>query len=129
MKRMFLLFAAMLCLSLWGVAQTSQDATQPNPSATSSGNASMTVDGCLGGSAGAYTITDKTSGTTYKLEGSTSKMAAHVGHEVQVTGTTSGGSSDSSASSASSASAMGGGSQTLTVTSFKHVAATCSASK
>lgn len=137
-----LVLAALLCCGLWAFAQTDNQAAQPNmsgqtagaPSATStsSGNSTMTVDGCLSGSAGNYTLTDKTSGTTYTLAGDTSKLSDHVGHEVRVTGTMSG--SGSSASSASNATASGntsamGGQQTITVRSMKHVAATCTASK
>ena len=137
-----LVLAALLCCGVWAFAQTDNQAAQPNtmgqtagapsPTATSSGSPTMTVDGCLSGSAGNYTLTDKTSGTTYTLAGDTSKMSDHVGHEVRVTGTMSG--SGSSATSASSAAASGdtsamGGHQTLTVSSMKHVAATCSASK
>ncbi len=142
MRKVLLLCTALLCLSLWGIAQTDRAAAQANtsgqtagapaPNSTTSGNPAMTVDGCLNGSAGDYTLTDKASGTTYKLEGNTAKMAAHVGHEVQVTGTASG--SGSSASSAANATASGnmsgmGGSQALTVSSFKHLAGSCPASR
>ena len=137
-----LVLAALLCCGLWAFAQTSNDAAQPNtggqtagaPSAssTSSGSMAMTVDGCLSGSAGSYTLTDKASGMTYNIAGDTSKLSDHVGHEVRVTGTMSG--SGSSASSAANATASGntsamGGQQTITMTSMKHVAASCSASK
>ena len=51
-------------------------------------NASVT-EGCLGGSAPNYTLTDK-AGTAYKLNmppnADTSKLASHVGESVQVQG-------------------------------------------
>ena len=80
-----------------------------------------TVQGCLQGSNGSYTLTDK-SGTTYQLAGDTSKLSDHVGHEVKITGTTSG----SSATSSSMGAPAGGTQQpTLTVESMKRVSKTC----
>ena len=136
MKKSILVLAALLCTSLWAVAQTdtpnATGQTAGAPSASSSSSSSMTIDGCLSGSAGAYTLTDKLSGTTYNLTGNTAKLADHVGHEVKVTGTASGSSSSASSTasdtSSGSSSAMGA-SKTISVSSFKHVAATCSASK
>jgi len=74
------------------------DATQTQPSkpgsadqAGSQGRASKApiTEGCLGGSAPNYTITDNT-GTPYKLtmppNADTSKLASHVGESVQVQG-------------------------------------------
>ncbi len=168
MRKLILTAVALMCSGLWAVAQSSstpdtssspsgqsasspsssssssgmsgsQSATSPSSSASSSG--STTVDGCLAGSAGNYTLKDKATGTTYTLSGPTSALAAHVGHELQVTGTTSGSSAASSSGSASSSasspssstsstpsSASGaGGSQTLNVTSAKMVSSSCSA--
>lgn len=50
------------------------------------GSAKRTVQGCLQGSDGNYTVTEK-SGRTYSLLGDMSKLTAHVGHEVRITGT------------------------------------------
>jgi hypothetical protein len=61
-------------------------------------------------------------GTTYQLQGNTSKLSAHVGHEVQITGSTSSG---SAASSPTSSSQSAGTQPTLMVQSFKHIAKTC----
>jgi hypothetical protein len=74
------------------------------------------VEGCVGGAAGAYTLTDA-SGKTYQLAGDTSKLADHVGHQVQVSGTTGGGDSGGAAPA--------GGQQTITVKKVKMLAATC----
>jgi hypothetical protein len=137
MKRTILVFAAVLCSGLWAFAQS---ATQGYPSGqtagapmagTSNGNATVTVDGCLSGSAGSYMLKDKTSGTTYNLTGNTSKLGPHVGHEVQITGTpssASGANASGSATSSGSASGMGG-ENTLRVSSMKHIAASCTASQ
>ena len=135
-----LVLAAFLCCGLWAFAQTDSSAAQPNTSgqtagapsasATSSSGSTTTVDGCLAGSAGSYTLTDKATGTVYNLSGDTSKLSAHVGHEVKITGSTSAsGSNPGSASSAASSGSSMGGQETLNVTSMKHVAATCTASK
>lgn len=141
-----LLLSSMLLCAMWVVAQTSPNSSSsqssnsngqmPTSSQTSSqssdnGNGSeMTVRGCLSGSSGNYTLTSD-SGTTYQLAGDTSKLSDHVGHEIEVKGTTSPSSSSSSSgtmgSSGSSGSSSGGTSQqTLNVTSMKHIATSCS---
>ncbi len=139
-----LLLAAILMLgATWAWAQSypsqqsdqnqSNTATQSQQTqSSSSATSGTTIEGCLGGSAGSYTLTAK-DGTMYQLTGNTDKLAKHVGHEIQVTGT---------ASSASSTSTSGTGSQTGTatnpsanssqqsfdVTSFKHISGHCSTS-
>jgi hypothetical protein len=70
-------------------------ATQTQPSTPGSANQAgqasnaPVTEGCLGGSAPNFTITDKT-GTAYKLNmppnADTSKLASHVGESVQVQG-------------------------------------------
>ncbi len=106
-------------------AQT-QSQSQPSAPATSP----TTIEGCLGGSAGSYTLTAK-DGTIYQLTGNTDKLDKHVGHEVQITGTespatsTSGtGSQTGTATSPSANSSQ----KTFDVTSFKHLAKSCSMS-
>jgi hypothetical protein len=136
MKRTILVFAAVLCSGLWAFAQSDaqgypsgQTAGAPTAS-TSNGNATVTVDGCLSGSEGSYLLKDKASGTTYNLTGNTSKLGAHVGHEVQITGTPSnapsGVNSSASATSSGNASAMAG-QNSLRVSSMKHIATSCTA--
>jgi hypothetical protein len=129
-----LMFAAVLLLSVaWLQAQQSSQAgsspsagaqTSSSQSGEKSGDpaGSKTVEGCLQGSNGNFTLTDS-AGTTYQLQGDTSKLTEHVGHEVQIKGSASSaaGSSPSSGSMAGSAA----GSQTLTVESVKHIAKTC----
>jgi hypothetical protein len=115
MKNMLLMTLFTLAMLAWGAAQqagsapntgqnssspSSQapDATQTQPSTPGSADQagsrnqdSNTPDfeGCLGGSAPNYTLTDK-SGTAYKLNmpanADISKLASHVGESVQVKG-------------------------------------------
>ena len=138
-----LLLSVLLLGATWVVAQ---DSSTPSSSGSQSGSSSSTsqtgsssssgqmgtsgsssqmgssahhsVEGCLSGSDGKYTLTDK-QGTTYQLTGDTSKLAEHVGHEVKVMGSTGSGSSAATGASA-------GSGQTLDVTSVKHISKTCS---
>jgi Protein of unknown function (DUF5818) len=127
--RRLLLFASVLLLGAsWAVAQDSTAPSQTNSGQTSSqasasqsdssGAGTQTVQGCLSGSNGKYTLTDD-QGKSYDLAGDTSKLANHIGHEVKITGTV------GSASASSSGSQMGSSGQTLEVTSMKHVSKTC----
>jgi hypothetical protein len=126
MKHLMLLSVLLFGVS-WAVAQDSTPAQSPDSSATASQTAAgqnttgskASVQGCLSGSDGNYTLTDK-QGMTYNLTGDTSKLAEHVGHEIKVTGTT-GGSTASGASSGG----MDNSAQTITVASVKHISKTC----
>ncbi len=75
-------------------SSTTTQTTTTQTTSTSSDNS--TIEGCLNGSAGNYTLTD-TSGKSWQLSGDTSKLSDHVGHQVRVTG-----------SEASASSGMGG---------------------
>ena len=135
MKKTMIVILMLLLCGLWAFAQQSypsssapsgQDQSQSQSSASSQSKDSnqTTVRGCLNGSDGNFTLTSD-SGTTYKLGGDTSKLTAHVGHEVEITGTTSQGSASSAGAAASSTSSS---EQTLDVTKMKHIAKTCSSS-
>jgi len=126
------MFAAVLLLSAaWLQAeQYPQSGSSPSGGAQASSSqgrdssgSKTTVEGCLAGSDGNFTITDS-SGTTYQLQGDTSKLTEHVGHEVQIKGTTSG-SAGSNPSSGAAAGSSAGSQQTLNVDSVKHMAKTC----
>ena len=104
-------------------AQTPPSTSGQTHSRASSGM-NKTVEGCLQGSNGSFTITDR-AGKTYQLAGDTSKLTDHVGHEVQITGSTSG--SDASASSTTPGAASGGQEATINVEKIKHVSKTCAA--
>jgi uncharacterized protein DUF5818 len=117
MRQIFLILSIMLLGLTWAVAQDSTGA--PSSRAGQSASGQTTVEGCLSGSNGNFTLTDK-HGTTYQLTGDTATLTEHVGHEVKVTGT-----SSSGAGGSESASAGAGSSQTLQVSSVKHVSKTC----
>ena len=137
MRQLLLLVSVLLLGLSWAVAQNSTTSSQSPDSTGSaqstgssagSGQASrtgtgaqMSVEGCLSGSNGNYTLTEK-NGMSYQLTGDTAKLSEHVGHEIKVTGTS--GSSASAESSTGAASGAAGG-QTLQVTSVKHVSKTC----
>jgi Protein of unknown function (DUF5818) len=132
MRKLFLLLSILLLGLSWAIAQES---TTPSSSSSSqsdstgnSGRAArtgaggqMSVEGCLSGSNGNFTITDK-NGTSYQLTGDTAKLSEHVGHEVKITGTAATAGTGASGSTESSAEGTG---QTLQVTSVKHISKTC----
>lgn len=74
-----------------GASQSQPSTPGSADQARSQGQASNApvTEGCLGGSAPNYTVTDK-AGSTYKLNippnADTSKLASHVGESVQVAG-------------------------------------------
>lgn len=124
---------------------TSSTTTQTTTTQTTqtSSNSSTSIEGCLSGSAGNWTLTDQ-SGKTWQLAGDTSKLSDHVGHQVRLMGSdnsssASGSSSPSSSSPSSSnpsssAGAPGAGSSsgtqsTFTVNKVKMISSTCSTSK
>jgi hypothetical protein len=124
MKKMILLSSMLVLSAVFALAQYgSQDnSNQNNTGSQSSMGSKMTVVGCLSGSDGNYSLTDK-SGTMYNLTGDTAQLQAHVGHTISVTGT-----NTPSTSSSGQSGAMSSPSdthQTLMVTSFKHVSPNC----
>jgi hypothetical protein len=125
MYKTLMLALVLLFSAAWLQAQQSYpqpDASQA--SGTTSGqtmSGQTTVEGCLQDSNGNYTLTDK-SGAMYQLTGDTSKLSDHVGHKVQITGTTAG---SGSASSASGAGSPGSQQAILEVKSMKHISKTC----
>ncbi len=121
MARTFLLAISLLASAAWLQAQSQYPQTGSSQKGASA-SGQTTVEGCLQGSDGNYTLTDK-SGTTYQLQGDTSKLSAHVGHEVQITGSTT---SASSATSPTTGTPAGATPQpTLTVQNMKHLSKTC----
>jgi hypothetical protein len=115
--KQLLSIALLLLGSAWLFAQSS--ANNPGDSNTKTAGSAISVQGCLGGSDGNYTLTDG-QGTTYQLTGDTSKLSAHVGHEVKVTGT-----AGSASAAASGGAGDAGAQQTLRVASMKHISKTC----
>ena len=115
MIKVAMLAVAVLASTAWLQAQQ-----HPPDTSKQTGSSQHKVDGCLQGSDGNFTLTDS-SGTTYQLHGDTAKLTEHVGHEVQITGSTSGGADDS----ANSSSAGTASQPSLNVKSIKHVSKTC----
>lgn len=119
-------------------ASSSTTQTTTTQTTQTSNNSSTSIEGCLSGSAGNWTLTDQ-SGKTWQLAGDTSKLSDHVGHQVRLMGTdnsssASGSSSPSSSNPSSSAGAAGAGSSsgtqsTFTVNKVKMISSTCSTSK
>ena len=112
MSKMLVLALTLLCSAAWLQAQDQNSQNPPDSSAPAASQTS--VKGCLQGSDGNFTLTSD-SGTTYSLQGDTSKLSDHVGHEVRITGTTANASSSNS----------NGSQPTLTVEKFKHISKTC----
>lgn len=125
MRKTFMLGIVLLTSAIWLQAQQSYPQSGGTQSSDqgmsqSSGQSmskSMTVRGCLQGTNGSYTLMDE-KGMTYQLSGDTSKLAEHVGHEVQITGTTSGASQTGSSSAQQ---------QMLEVKHMKHISTSCKA--
>ena len=153
MRKLYLITSILLLSSVWLAAQTypssggaaqqpsttspstapSQtsptQSTAPDTSATSTDKDS--VEGCLSGSAGNFTLTDS-AGKSWQLAGDTSKLTEHVGHMVRLSGSQSGGSSSPSSSGASGAAGAGSSASsggTFTVSKVKMISSSCPTSK
>lgn len=127
MKRSCLM-AATLLVSLWVFAQGGsppgqQPSTQTSSEATAGDRTGQTIEGCLAGSGGSFTLTES-SGKTYQLAGDTAKLGEHVGHMLRISGSEKNAGADPSGGS-SSASAQ----PTFTVQKVKMVSASCPTSK
>ena len=105
MRKWSLITAILLLSSAWVVAQSSStpptvpdnsqqypssSGQKPDTSQTSAppagpDKAAQSIEGCISGAAGAFTLTDA-SGKTYQLGGDTTKLADQVGHQVQISG-------------------------------------------
>ena len=137
MKRTLVASLLLFVCSLWVYAQQSSpsSSSQSSPSTqaeSSSSGSNQTVQGCLEQSGSNYVLTAD-SGTKYQLQGDTSQLSAHVGHEVQISGSTASAQPPAAAageagssSSSSAGSSSNSNHQTLTVSSLKHVSNTCS---
>ena len=128
-----LLFTAFLLLSVtWALAQDSSAAGQSSQSGMSSGS-ETSIEGCLNGSAGNFTLISST-GITYQLTGASDDLSKHVNQQVRVRGTQSAAAAPSntsptSSSSAPSPSSSSAASQpTFSVSKVSKIADTCSTS-
>lgn len=128
MRKTLLLTTILLALSAWTMAQQGTNPQSPPSSGQGapSSAAQDSVQGCLGGSGNAYTVTDK-SGTSYQLQlppgADPSSLKPHIGEEVRVEGST----SSSGANSPAGSSSAGG--HTISVKNIYRVAATCGNAK
>src|SRR5215471_8350217 len=84
MIKTFVLALSLLGSAAWVSAQSQYPQTESNQTGTAA-STQATVRGCLQGSDGNYSLMAD-NGTTYRLEGDTSKLNEHVGHEVKITG-------------------------------------------
>jgi pectate lyase len=133
MSKVLLLAAFLLLSATWVVAQQSSTAgSQNSQSGMSSGNESS-IEGCLNGSAGNFTLISST-GITYQLTGASDDLAKHVNQQVRVRGTQSAATAPSntsptSSSSAPSPSGSSAASQpAFSVSKLSKIADTCSTS-
>lgn len=111
---------------------TSSTTTQTTTTQTTQTSTDNSIEGCLNGSAGNWTLTDQ-SGKTWQLSGDTSKLSDHVGHQVRISGTDNSSSASSSgstgtapSSSATGAGASSGSQPTFMVQKVKMISSTCS---
>jgi len=123
MPKTLMLALAFLLSTAWVTAQNQYPQTGSSQPGTTASQPT-TIQGCLQESNGNYTLTSD-SGMTYQLQGDSSMLSKHVGHEVRITGSTSSSGNSSSAMSTNS----GQSQETLMVKSMKHISTTCSNKK
>jgi hypothetical protein len=128
MRHLLLISALLLGAACLATAQSYPSQSQPNSGTTSAGQSNTgnmhTVEGCLSGSEGNYMLTSK-DGTMYQLSGNTSKLSAHVGHEMKVTGSVTAASASAGGESANTMGHAGTAQHMLDVSSYKHISKTC----
>jgi hypothetical protein len=116
MSKMLMFALVFLLSATWLQAQQSPKTDASHATKAMAGETK--VEGCLHSSNGNYTLTEK-SGTVYRLEGDTAKLAEHIGHEVEIAGTA------PSGMNASKTSTKGESERTLEVKDVKHISKTC----
>lgn len=120
MPKTLMLLLALLVSTAWLTAQQ-----YPQTGSHGSAAGQTTVEGCLHGSGGSYTLMSN-SGANYQLEGDSATLSKHVGHEVQITGSLAKEGNSSNSMSHSSTKSNTPSEETLTVHSVKHISKTCS---
>jgi len=127
MRKTTLAILALLLCAVWAVAQQSNPSSQTGQAGQSqSSGSNQTIQGCLSRAGSDFVLTAD-SGTKYRLSGDTSQLSDHVGHEVQIKGSTSQAEPPSAAASPSTGGSSSDQEQTLQVSSLKHISNTCSA--
>ena len=125
MRKIWMLGITLLLSVVWIQAQQYPDKESSQSSKTKS--AEKTIQGCLQGSDGNFTLTDD-AGKSYQIQGDTSKLADHVGHEVQITGTASTSTSQSESTSRSPEAGTASSTshqRTIELQDIKHISKTC----
>lgn len=129
------LIALVIVVAGLGIAAAQTDEATPQTPQTSVQLGPSTIQGCLSGAAGEFTVTDS-SGKVYKLKGNADQLSAKVGHQVEVIGrvaegaaandstTAASSASDTPAASATTSSATQA--VTLEISSVKDIAEQCS---
>ena len=129
--RHLLALSVLLLSGAWAAAQNYPSQTNPSQTTSTGADAQTSVQGCLSGSSGNYILTNG-KGNTYQLTGDTSKLTEHVGHEVQIKGTPGSASASQGGTTGGAASnttgQASGSSQTLEVSSVKHISKSCQTS-
>jgi uncharacterized protein DUF5818 len=120
--RHLLLLSVLLLGSCWAVAQ--YDSSQNHKTTSASTGTEMSVEGCLSGSGGNYTLTDK-NGTTYQLTGDSATLTEHIGHEIKVTGTSTSASPNAGSAKENMGQTSTSSQQAIEVSSVKHISKTC----
>ncbi|HTV66270.1 MAG TPA: hypothetical protein VMD98_11730 [Bryocella sp.] len=119
MYRKLMLAIVLFAAAAWLQAQAGSPQSSSKTAGAMPQHAS--VEGCLGGSNGNYTLTAE-SGTVYQLMGDTSQLREHVGHEVRISGAI----PESGATSNPSPATPGASQQTIfDVQSVRHISGTC----
>jgi hypothetical protein len=124
MTKILMLASVFLLSTAWLQAQDPHAGSPSSDKPTSA--QAQTVRGCLQGSNGSFTLTDK-SGVIYQIQGDASALGEHVGHEVQITGTTA--SSDSGQSRETGSASSTTQQPTIQVQDVKHISKTCESTK
>jgi hypothetical protein len=121
--RKVLLIASMVLLAVtFAVAQSSTTSTS---STASPANATdWTIQGCLSGSSGNYTLTNA-SGVTWQLQGNTDQLKDQVGHTVAINGNKPSPSSGCPCDTGENSNSTTASDSVFQVSSFEPVSSTC----
>jgi hypothetical protein len=127
-----LLLAACVAFAQYSSGYGSQDSSQTTTSSTTSAQSSggnETFRGCLSKEGSEFYLTTLGANQDrYELTGDTTKLAAHVGHEISVTGSVQNTGSMANSSNSSQSNTTSGGntaSGTILLQKFHHISANC----
>lgn len=129
MTKTHLATTVLLLAAVWASAQTPSSSNSQSQQSTAQtvtpafGYENETIEGCLSGSDGVFTLTDSATGKVYALTGDVSALGDHVGQEVRLTGAI----GEAAASSPGAAVGTGdsGTTSSFTVRKARTIANTC----